>query len=107
MIVYTTPHYCSDLSELAHTNAFFSSNVTSTPAFHHMSHSVLVRIAEMSTRAHLSPEGVDKIRRKVRLRKQNTIPMQRTCGYKSINRTTFGDILRHLKRFRFSEDAIR
>jgi hypothetical protein len=67
----------------------------------------LVCVAEMSPQAHLSPEEVDNIRNKVSLHKHNVIPMQRTCGYKGINRTTLADILYHLKRFRFPIDAIR
>lgn len=61
----------------------------------------------MSAQSHLSPEEVDNIRHKVSLYKHNVIPMQRTCGYKGINRTNLADILHQLKRFRFPNDAIR
>ena len=61
----------------------------------------------MSAQAHLSQEEIDNIRKKVSLHKHIVIPMQRTCGYKGINRTTSEGILHQLKRFQFPKDAIR
>jgi hypothetical protein len=72
-----------------------------------MLHSTLVCVGKMSTQTHLSSKEVDHIRHKVSLHEHSVIPMQRTCRYKGINRTTLADILDQLKRFRFPREAIR